>query len=179
MDSNDKWVWADETDSSLQSLPLLDRKLTTIVEWPDLPPDPSLPAGPPVPAESAEPAATKTPEAPVVAAPIPEVRVEVKAHVKAPDKAPVEVPAPVTPPANARRDISATVVRATVLHLEGQIEQAIQEIETGLRNGEPEAELYCALGALQMDLERFEDAAKSCREVLRREPDNKTCKHNL
>jgi hypothetical protein len=88
MDSNDKWVWADEPDSSPQSLPLLDRKLTTIVEWPDLPPDPSLPADPPVPAESAEPAATKAPEAPVVAAPIPEVKVE----VKAPEKAPIAAP---------------------------------------------------------------------------------------
>jgi len=171
MDSNDKWVWADEPVSSPQSLPLLDRKLTTIVEWPDLPPEPPLPAVPAAPAESAEPAATKVPEAPVVAASIPKVEVQVKA--------PVEAPAPVTPPANGRRDISATVVRATVLHLEGQIEQAIQEIETGLRNGEPEAELYCALGAIQMDLGRFEEAAQSCREVLRREPDNQTCKHNL
>jgi hypothetical protein len=48
--------------------------------------------------------------------------------------------------AHGRRDVSATVLRL-VLHLEGQIEQAIQEIQSGLRNGEPEAEL-CRPAAL-------------------------------
>jgi tetratricopeptide (TPR) repeat protein len=160
MDSNDKWVWGDEPDSSPQTPALLDQKLTPIVEWPDLPPDS------PVPADSAEASGSQVQEAPVLAS-IPE---EVPAE---------EVPEPATSPVSGRRDISATVVKATVLHLEGQIEQAIQEIETGLRNGEPEAELYAALAALQMDLERFEEAANSCREVLKREPDNQTCKHNL
>src|SRR5579859_6849635 len=156
MDSNDKWVWADEPDTSPQALPLLDRNLTTIVEWPDLPPDPPIATEPP------EPPASVVQEVPAPAA-IPEVKAE----------------APAPSPANGRRDVSSTVVKATVLHLEGQIEQAIQEIETGLRNGEPEAELYAALAALQMDLERFEEAATSCREVLKREPDNQTCQHNL
>jgi tetratricopeptide (TPR) repeat protein len=154
MDSNDKWVWADETDSSPLTLPLLDKKLTPIVEWPDPQPDP------PIPADTA-PADSKPEEVP------------------APSAIPAPLPEPEKPPANGRRDISATVVKATVLHLEGQIEQAIQEIQNGLRNGEPEAELYGALAALQMDLGRFEEAAASCREVLQREPDNQTCKHNL
>jgi tetratricopeptide (TPR) repeat protein len=155
MDSNDKWVWADETDSSPLTQPLLDQKLTPIVEWPDLQPDP------PIPADTPEPPASKVEEAPE------------------PASIPEPAPLPEIPPANGRRDISATVVKATVLHLEGQIEQAIQEIQNGLSNGEPEAELYAALAALQMDLERFEEAAASFREVMQREPDNQTCKHNL
>jgi tetratricopeptide (TPR) repeat protein len=155
MDSNDKWVWADEADASPQALPLLDQKLTPIVEWPDLPPDP--------PTVIAEPSASK---------------VE-KEEVPAPTPVPEPLPAPEMPPASGRRDVSATVVKATFLHLEGQIEQAIQEIQNGLRKGEPEAELYAALAALQMDLGRFEEAAASCREVLQREPENPACKHNL
>src|SRR5689334_18903523 len=98
MDPNDKWVWADEPDSSPQALPLLDRKLTTIVEWPDLPPDPPI-------AEPPEPPARVVQDIPDPAS-IPEVA--------------VEAPAPSS--ANGRRDISSTVVKATVLHLEGQIE---------------------------------------------------------
>jgi tetratricopeptide (TPR) repeat protein len=157
MDSNDKWVWADEADSSPQAVPLLDQKLTPIVEWPTLEPDP------PIPAVIAEPSDSKVEEVPV----------------PAPASTPEPLPAPETPRATGRRDVSPTVVKATFLHLEGQIEQAIQEIQGGLRNGEPEAELYAALAALQMDLERFEEAAGSCREVLQREPDNQTCKNNL
>jgi tetratricopeptide (TPR) repeat protein len=186
MDSNDKWVWADETDSSPLTLPLLDQKLTPIVEWPDVQPEP------PVAAVIAEPSDSKVEEAPAPP-PVSKVKVEeapAPPSVSKVEKAPAPpsvsasvseppAPAPETPPVNGRRDISATVVRATVLHLEGQIEQAIQEIQNGLRNGEPEAELYATLAALQMDLERFEEAAASCREALKREPDNQTCQHNL
>ena len=157
MDSNDKWVWGDEQDSTPQALPLLDQKLTPIIEWPALQPEPD----PPISTDSAEAPSSQVQEAP------------------APASIKEAVPSPVTSPASGRRDISATVVKATVLHLEGQIEEAIQEIQTGLRNGEPETELYAALAALQMDLERFEEAATSCRQVLQREPDNQTCKHNL
>ena len=154
MDSNDKWVWADEPDSSPQTLPLLDRKLTPIVEWPDIQPDS------PVPAVVPEPSGSKVEDIPPPV-PVP------------------QPPAPEAAPVNGRRDISPSVVKATVLHLEGQIEQAIQEIQSGLRNGEPEGELYAALAALQMELERFEEAAASCREVLKRDPDNQTCQNNL
>src|SRR5260370_12959803 len=140
MDPNDKWVWADEKVPSPQTSPLLDERLTPIVEWPD------LPLESPVDAESVEPIITEVVEAaPSAAEPVPE-----------------PAPEPL-PTAARRRDISPSVVKAIVLHLEGQLEQAIQEIETGLKNGEPEADLYAALGALQMELERFEAAAKSYR----------------
>jgi len=71
------------------------------------------------------------------------------------------------------------VVQAIVLHLEGKLDEAIQEIQAGLRNGEPAAELYTAMGALQMERERFEDAAASYREVLKCEPENEASKRNL
>jgi tetratricopeptide (TPR) repeat protein len=71
------------------------------------------------------------------------------------------------------------VVRAIVLHLEGKLEQAIQELRGGIQNGEPAVELYTAMGALQLELERFEDAAASYREVLTREPANSLAKQNL
>src|SRR5690349_19357358 len=79
----------------------------------------------------------------------------------------------------ARKPIPPSVVRATMLHLEGEPEQAIRELEIGLQDGEPPVELYTALGALQMELQRFEAAASSYRQVLDREPDNDGCKHNL
>ncbi len=66
-----------------------------------------------------------------------------------------------------------------MLHLEGQLEQAIRELEAGLRGGEPPAEVYAAMGKLQMEMERFGDAAASYREALRREPENESCTHNL
>src|SRR5579872_1841630 len=173
MDPNDKWVWADEKPPSPPTSPLLDEQLTPIVEWPDLPPE--SPARP----ESVEAA---VPE-PVLSEPIvsePVIAEPAKVVAAAPVPEPVREPAPEPlPTASRRRDISPSVVRAIVLHLEGQLEQAIQEIETGLKNGEPEAELYAALGALQMDLDRFEDAANSYKIVLKHEPENQTCRHNL
>ena len=84
MDSNDKWVWADESDSSPVTLPLLDEKLTPIVEWPDIEPDP------PVPAVIAQPSDSKP------------------AEVPAPPSVPELPPAPEMPPAHGRRDFSAT-----------------------------------------------------------------------
>jgi len=161
MDPNDKWVWADEKVPSPQTSPLLDERLTPIVEWPDFPSESPVVAEPAEPPISVEPAISEAAETPPRQETVPE-------------------PAPDPLPAGGRRrDIAPSVVKAIVLHLEGQLEQAIQEIETGLKNGEPEAELYAALGALQMDLERFEDAAKSYRIVLKHEPENQTCKHNL
>jgi tetratricopeptide (TPR) repeat protein len=81
--------------------------------------------------------------------------------------------------APARKEVAPSVVQAIVLHLEGDLEGAIAELEAGLKAGEPPAELYTAMGALQMELERYEDAAKSYREVLKRDPSSATAKRNL
>src|SRR5438105_5741821 len=156
MMDNDKWVWSDEDDSGRLALPPRDRKLAPIIDWldatPELPIPVDLPPAPP-------------------AAPPPETR-------------PPSPPAP--PAANAaghrpapRKSLPPSVVQAIVLHLEGKLDEAIQEIQAGLRNGEPAAELYTAMGALQMERERFEDAAASYREVLKCEPENEASKRNL
>src|SRR5437762_1617875 len=79
----------------------------------------------------------------------------------------------------AKKQTPPSLVRAIVLHLEGKLEEAIQEIQAGLAAGEPAVELHSAIGALQMELGRYEDAAKNYREVLHREPANATSIHNL
>jgi hypothetical protein len=112
MMDNDKWVWGDQEESSPIIVPLLDAKLTPIVESPDPKAEPHSP-----PASPEKPGAT------------------------------LDSPQP-------NRKIPPSVVRAIVLHLEGRIEEAIQEIQIGLRDGEPPADLYSAMGALQSELER-------------------------
>src|SRR2546425_5015894 len=136
---NDKWVWADEEDPSPLSIPLLDAKLSPIVEWPDLQPAPpeaivfEVPPG--------------TPPSPPEAAP---------ARAEVPSSPPVEAPAPPAAVATQKphRGLAPSVMKAIVLHLEGKLEEAIREIQTGLRNGEPAVELYGAMGSLQLELER-------------------------
>src|SRR2546425_520199 len=128
MMDNDKWVWADAEDSSPLGIPILDAKLTPIVEWPDLKPELPSPGDPP------EQAGVK-----------PEEKAVADAAATAPPVPPAEAPAP----GSAKRHISPSVVRAIVLHLEGRLEKAIQEIQIGLQDGEPATELYAAMGALQ------------------------------
>jgi tetratricopeptide (TPR) repeat protein len=82
-------------------------------------------------------------------------------------------------PPPSRKEVSPSVVQAIVLHLEGDLDGAIAELEAGLKAGEPPVELYTAMGALQLELERFEDAANSYREVLKREPASGAAKRNL
>jgi tetratricopeptide (TPR) repeat protein len=182
----DKWVWGDEEDLTPQPVPLLDEKLTPIVEWPDVKPEPPGPRDPPeiIPVEAtppapvalngvAPPSADAEPPEPVAA---PKPVVAEARPVEAPASAPRQGAASPDPP---RRKIPPSLVKAIVLHLEGKIEDAFKEIQEGLRNGEPPAELYAALGALQMESERYEDAVVSYREVLKREPENETCAINL
>src|SRR5439155_1409923 len=85
-------------------------------------------------------------------------------------------PAPVPP---RTRKTSASLMRAIVLHLEGRIEEAIQEIKIGLQQGEPPAELYSAMGALQVELEHYDDAAATYREVLKIDPQNQAAAEHL
>jgi tetratricopeptide (TPR) repeat protein len=159
---NDKWVWGDEEDSSPKGAPLLDAVLTPVAEWPGLEPEP------PPPADTAEPGGEKPEEKPAVAA----TSVE-PAEAPPPEAASISA----APPRN--RKIPPSVMRAIVLHLEGRIEDAIQEIKIGLRDGEPLAELHTAMGALELELERFDDAAATYREVLKIDPQNETAKHHL
>src|SRR5258708_13866453 len=68
-------------------------------------------------------------------------------------------PVATPPPAPSPAERSSCVVKATMLHLEGQVAEAIEELRSGLRVPEPHTELYAAMRGLQMELERFPDAA--------------------
>src|SRR5690242_26825 len=129
MMDNDKWVWSDEDDSGRLALPPLDRKLAPIIDWfdakPELPTPVDLPAPP-----AAPPLETRPPSPP---SPPPAAAND-----------PSHQPAP-------RKSLPPGVVQAIVLHPVGKPDEAIQEIQAGLRNGEPAAELYTAMGALQME----------------------------
>src|SRR5258708_17320147 len=120
---NDKWVWGDEEDSSPKGAPLLDAVLTPVVDWPGLAPEP------PSLAETAEPNGEK-----------PEEILPAVAETRSPEARPAEAP-----PRN--RKIPPSGMRAIVLHLEGRIEDAIQDIKPGLLDGEPPPGLHSAIGA--------------------------------
>jgi len=197
---NDKWVWADEEELRPQAIPLLDNTLSPIIEWADVEPQPDASITPTEPVVEPPPDAAvvdvqeiTAPE--TVTAQIPET-VAAPAQDPAPaptpeiapisdtapnaDTAPAQYPVKASAPpkgkasghpvAGSSREIPSSVVKAIVLHLEGKIEDAIFELQAGVRNGEPPVELYSAMGALQMELERYEDAAASYRQVLALEP---------
>jgi tetratricopeptide (TPR) repeat protein len=160
IDPNDKWVWDDEPDSLPQGGPLLERRLEPILDWFEKTPEPPLDA-------------EKTPEPRPASLAAPPA---VEPNTTAPASA---EPVPAAPPAPNPAERSSCVVKATMLHLEGQVAEAIEELRSGLRGPEPHTELYAAMGGLQMELERFADAASSYREVLKRDPGNETSIHNL
>ncbi len=166
IDPNDKWVWGDEPVSPPEGTPLLERNLEPIVDWFNIATKESAPDA----EEKPKPAPDPVPDVVVDAPPLPQATPVPRAAD----------PAPEAPPTKGVADnISSTVVKATMLHLEGQVAEAIEELRSGLRGPEPHNELYAAMGALQMELDRFHDAAASYREVLKRDPGNETGLHNL
>ena len=74
---------------------------------------------------------------------------------------------------------SPILVKAIMLHMEGKIEEAIKELQRGVKAGEKAVDVYAGLGHLQFEAGRFEAAADAYREVLAREPLHKTCHYNL
>src|SRR5262245_27043603 len=153
---NEKWVWADEEDSSPIGAPLFDAVLKPIAEWP------GLEAEPPPPAEPLEQLGGKPEQIPPAAA-------GTSAEPPAP-------PAEAQPP---NRKIPPRAVRAIVLHLEGRIEDAIQEIKIALLAGESSAELHTAMGALHLEIDRYDAAAATYREVLKIDPQTEIAKEHL
>src|SRR6185503_7057436 len=106
MMDNDKWVWGDTEESSPVIVPLFEAKLTPIIEWPNLEPEPpSQPASP-------EPSDAK-PEEKAPAAN--EAIVEPAAPpAETPETPPVQVtlPAPVVEAPQRNRKIPPSVMRA-------------------------------------------------------------------
>src|SRR5258707_15600051 len=56
---------------------------------------------------------------------------------------------------------SASLGNAVALHLEGKTEAALKELSSAIDGGENLAELHAAMGHIQFELQRYDDAAKS------------------
>src|SRR5262245_61552077 len=56
---------------------------------------------------------------------------------------------------------SPPFTKAVTLHLEGNTEQALSELIIGAREPKHAAECYSAIGHIQFELERYEEASSS------------------
>jgi Flp pilus assembly protein TadD len=65
---------------------------------------------------------------------------------------------------------SSALVKAILLHLEGKIDQALGELNSGLLTGENPLEIKAALGNLLYEAGRFEDATRNYGDVLAQQP---------
>src|SRR5260370_19594883 len=73
---------------------------------------------------------------------------------------------------------SASLGKAVALHLEGKTEAALKELTAAIAGGENLAELHAAMGHIQFELKRFEDAAKSYLKAAQVDPKSKTASYN-
>src|SRR5580704_17568258 len=64
------------------------------------------------------------------------------------------------------------LAKAVSLHLEGNLQEALDEINGAIAEGEESLEIYSAKAQLQYDLEQFEEAAKSYAKVLSLNPNH-------
>src|ERR1022692_2246243 len=62
------------------------------------------------------------------------------------------------------------LAKAVSLHLEGNLQEALDEINGALAEGEESLEIYSAKAQLQYDLDQYEDASKSYAKVLSLNP---------
>src|SRR2546422_626130 len=128
MDPNDKWVWADQEDFSPRALPLRDNELTPIVQWPDIKPDLSATTNCAIKSDIA-PVSTEAAEASEPGSPLELLEIEESTLSEISPSASLDIP-----------PIVAKATIALILHQEDQFEEVIQELQSGLRNGEPDAE---------------------------------------
>src|SRR5438093_7861895 len=73
---------------------------------------------------------------------------------------------------------SATLGKAVALHLQGKTEAALKELSSAIGGGENLAELHAAMGHIQFELQRFEDAARSYLKAAQTDPRHKTASYN-
>ena len=73
---------------------------------------------------------------------------------------------------------SASLGKAVALHLEGKTEVALKELAAAIDGGENLAELHAAMGHIQFELQRFDDAAKSYLKAAQTDPKDKTASYN-
>ena len=74
---------------------------------------------------------------------------------------------------------SASLGRALLLHVEGKSEEALKELAAAAEQGDHVAELCAAMGHIQFELGKFEEAAKSYSKVLSADSKHKTAYYNL
>src|SRR5690606_13967858 len=69
--------------------------------------------------------------------------------------------------------------KAVSLHLEGNLEQALEELNAAIENGEKGAEVYAAQGHVLFELGRFEEAAAAYQQLVELTPNHPTADFNL
>src|SRR2546427_2065842 len=73
---------------------------------------------------------------------------------------------------------SASLGKAVALHLEGKTDAALKELSSAIDGGENFAELHAAMGHIQFELQRYDDAAKSYLKAAQADPKSKTASYN-
>jgi Flp pilus assembly protein TadD len=73
---------------------------------------------------------------------------------------------------------SASLGIAVALHLEGKTEAALKELSSAIDGGENLAELHAAMGHIQFELQRYDDAAKSYLKAAQADPKSRTASYN-
>src|SRR5258706_9398325 len=73
---------------------------------------------------------------------------------------------------------SASLGKAVALHLEGKTEAALKELSSAIDGGENLGELHAALGHIQFELQRYDDAAKSYLKAAQADPKSRTASYN-
>src|SRR5947209_19104267 len=76
--------------------------------------------------------------------------------------APAAVPATPSPQGH--------LARAVALHLAGNREEALRQLEAALKAGETSAEIYRAMGHIQFEMGSYEDSGQSYRSLLKLKP---------
>jgi Flp pilus assembly protein TadD len=71
------------------------------------------------------------------------------------------------------------MARAVSLHLSGRAEDALKELQRAQSRGEKSVDLLIAMGHIQFELEQFEEAAASYRELLKLAPEHTAATFNL
>src|ERR1017187_1212341 len=71
------------------------------------------------------------------------------------------------------------LAKAVSLHLEGNLQEALDEINGALAAGEESLEIYSAKAQLQYDLEQYEDASKSYAKVLSLNPQHSAANFHM
>src|SRR5271156_9711 len=65
---------------------------------------------------------------------------------------------------------AASLAKAVSLHMEGNLPEALEEINAAIEGGDESLNVFAAKAQIQLELEHYEDAAKSYAKVLSMNP---------